>query len=212
MATQITAKTQYVKAANGVTFAYRRVGKSDGLPLVMQIHFRANMDFWDPVLVDSIAAKRPVIILDQAGVGRSDGDVAIDLLGFSMEGCAVQMVALARPDLIRKLIVAGSGPITILATAGRKALATYFARIYQRTTQTSGGEEPLHTILSIEGTANQSQSYQHWDTPNPDNSFGRLGELKMPVLITNGDDDLLYATRAAEDVNKFLVFDLQSEL
>ncbi|KAK3062408.1 hypothetical protein LTR53_019383, partial [Teratosphaeriaceae sp. CCFEE 6253] len=89
------------------------------------------MDFWDPLLIDTLATQRPVILFDQAGVGKSDGEVAtdykgwaanvtaltdalgikqIDLLGFSMGGCTVQMVALARPDLVRKLIIAGSGP------------------------------------------------------------------------------------------------------
>lgn len=77
MATQETARTQYIKASNGVTFAYRVVGKHNhAVPLVMQIHFRANMDFWDPLLVNNLANHRTVILFDQSGVGRSDGLVA----------------------------------------------------------------------------------------------------------------------------------------
>jgi hypothetical protein len=108
-----TATTKYILADNGVKFAYRILGaSSSALPLFMHGHFRSNMDFWDPDLLNSLAAKRPVIIFDQAGVGRSSGEVAttfsewadnviallkalniekIDLLGFSMGGCAAQM-------------------------------------------------------------------------------------------------------------------------
>ncbi|KAK5690326.1 hypothetical protein LTR17_025973 [Elasticomyces elasticus] len=300
--TTISAQTQYIKAANGVTFAYRRLGASTGRPLVLHIHFRANMDLWDPLLIDNLAAKRPVIIFDQAGVGRSDGKTAdtfqkwadnvialldalkiteIDLLGFSMGGCAVQQIALTRPSLVHKLIIGGSGssepgeqpvagvvwprdvppekPITWLATstgvedfkgsleysffpetdAGRKAAAAYFKRIEQRNAQTNGGEELMLEPLGEEGTKAQSASWADYCVPNPNNAFDRLGELKMPVLIQNGDDDQLvsssrsfemlkfidnaqlilyprsghgyiwqYAERVAEDVNKFLDFDL----
>lgn len=78
MSTQQTAKTQYVLASNGVTFAYRKLGSqnSSNIPLIMHMHFRANMDFWDPLLVNALAAKRTVILFDQAGVGRSNGNVA----------------------------------------------------------------------------------------------------------------------------------------
>ena len=256
MATQETAQTQYVKAANGVTFAYRRLGQSDGIPLVMEIHFRANMDFWDSLLVNNISADRPVIIYDRAGIGRSDGEVRttysgwaddavafakalsleqIDIFGFSMGGRSVQMTALNAPDLVRKLIIAGSGPsqpdsevagivwprdvppqkpIQMLATAstreemeaaiaysffpdtqpGRQAAKEYFSRIYKRTSDTCGGEEPMHSLLHPEGSKRQRMAHQDWSTPNPRNSFDRLGELKIPVLIINGNDDLLIPT------------------
>lgn len=97
----------------------------------MHIHFRANMDFWDPLLFDSIACDRQVILFDQAGVGRSTGEKLptyqgwaedliafvsalnlkqVDLFSFSTGRRCVQMVALTAPNLVRKLIVAGSGP------------------------------------------------------------------------------------------------------
>jgi pimeloyl-ACP methyl ester carboxylesterase len=132
MSTLQTTPTQYIKATNGVTFAYRRLNpiNSKRSPLLLHIHFRANMDFWDPLLINSLAQHRPVIIFDNSGVGRSTGEIPttyqgwaenliafvrslhltkIDLLGFSMGGCAVQQVALTAPSLIRKLIIAGSG-------------------------------------------------------------------------------------------------------
>jgi len=109
MVTAQTAKTQYIDAANGVKFAYRRLGRSAGTPLVMHIHFRGSMDFWDPALLNALGDACPVIIFDQAGIGRSPGEVPtsfkewaddliafvtalgitqIDLFGFSMGGAA----------------------------------------------------------------------------------------------------------------------------
>ncbi|KAK5728153.1 hypothetical protein LTR17_012162 [Elasticomyces elasticus] len=260
MATATTAQTQYVQATNGITFAYRRLGPHNAIPLVLHIHFRANMDFWDPLLIDTLIAQgQSVIIFDQSGVGKSSGQIAttyqawaknviafvtalgltkIDLLGFSMGGCCVQMVALTRPDLVRRLIVAGSGPsvpckrgtegivwprdeppryaITTLSKgdgtvrseieegiavsffadseAGREAGRAYFDRIYARTPSTCGGGTVIHDLLDAERTAEQRKAYVDWSTPNPQNSFDRLGELKMPVLVLNGDDDLLIPT------------------
>lgn len=264
MATQETARTQYIKAASGITFAYRLLGSSDGIPLVMEIHFRANMDFWDPDLVNNLATRRPVILLDRPGVWRSDGEIRItykewaddviafvaaleikqiDLLGFSMGGYSVQMVALNAPNLVRKLIICGSGPsqptsqvpgivlprevppqkpIQMLAAAtsneemeaaiaysffpdteqGRQAAAQYFSRIYKRTVETSGGEEPIYSLLSHEKSARQRKGHQEWSTPNPNNSFDRLGEMKMPVLILNGDDDVLIPTSRSYELVK----------
>ncbi|KAK5693318.1 hypothetical protein LTR17_025101 [Elasticomyces elasticus] len=268
MATTITAQTEYIKAANGTTFAYRRLGPQNAIPLVMHIHFRANMDFWDPLLIDTLIAQgRPVILFDQSGVGKSSGRIAttyqawaanviafvsalgltkIDLLGFSMGGCCVQMVALTRPDLVRRLIIAGSGPsvpckrgtegivwprdeppryaivtlskgdgtvrseieegITVSffanSEAGRHAAGAYFDRIYTLTPSTGGGESVIHDLLDAERTAEQRKAYVDWSTPNPQNSFDRLGELKMPVLVLNGDDDLLIPTSRSWELVK----------
>ncbi|TVY57512.1 2-hydroxy-6-oxononadienedioate/2-hydroxy-6-oxononatrienedioate hydrolase 2 [Lachnellula cervina] len=128
MATQQTAITQYA-LVNGVKAAYRRLGKSSGIPLVMMIHFRGNMDFWDPALINRLAKSRPLILFDYPGVGHSEGEMPttfqgwaahivglvevlhikeIDLLGFSMGGAAAQYVALNAPGLVRKLILAGT--------------------------------------------------------------------------------------------------------
>ena len=128
MATQQTAATRSIDAS-GVRYAYRTPCPSFGTPFIMHIHFRASMGFWDPALINALAARRPVIIFDNAGVGKSSGEIPlthqgwtdnvitfvealgikqIDLLGFSMGGCCVQMVALTAPWLVRKLILAGT--------------------------------------------------------------------------------------------------------
>jgi pimeloyl-ACP methyl ester carboxylesterase len=128
--TAVTAPTQFVEA-NGIRFAYRRWGKRSGLPLVFSNHLNGNLDNWDPAVLDGLANEREVIIFNNAGVASSTGEVPttfagmaqnaeafidalglkqIDLLGFSMGGMVAQQITLDRPELIRKLILIGTGP------------------------------------------------------------------------------------------------------
>ncbi|KAM0459269.1 hypothetical protein ACHAO4_002663 [Trichoderma viride] len=132
MTTHQTAKTSYVPYRDG-KFAYRRFGAPSGVPLLFLIHFRGTMDKWDPLLINGIAASRPVILVDYAGVGQSTGIVAnnfrewaddmleflslidvkqVDILGFSLGGFVAEMMTLnADPNKlkIRKLILVGTG-------------------------------------------------------------------------------------------------------
>jgi pimeloyl-ACP methyl ester carboxylesterase len=131
MTTHQTAKTNYVPYRDG-KIAYRRFGAPSGVPLVFFIHFRGTMDKWDPLLINNIAASRPVILVDYAGVGQSTGVVAnnfrewaddmleflslidvkeVDLLGFSLGGFVAELVTLnADPNKlkVRKLILVGT--------------------------------------------------------------------------------------------------------
>ncbi|KAF2193027.1 alpha/beta-hydrolase [Zopfia rhizophila CBS 207.26] len=120
MSTQQTAKTQYVAISDGVKLAYRRLGTGSGTPLVLLIHFRGTMDKWDPVLINGLAASRPIITVDYAGVGLSTGEVAMtirqcadDVIRFlNIGGLVAQLIALnADPKAlkVRKLILAGTG-------------------------------------------------------------------------------------------------------
>lgn len=132
MSTYETAETKYIEV-DGVKFAYRHFGalSSGNLPLVFNIHFRGTMDHWDPELINPIAATRPVVLIDNSGVGRSSGEVPdsyagwaaniiavvealrldkVDVIGFSMGGFVAQLIALDAPHLVRRLIIAGSGP------------------------------------------------------------------------------------------------------
>jgi pimeloyl-ACP methyl ester carboxylesterase len=125
-----TAETQLVGAGD-VEFAYRRFGRPAEVPLVMLQRFRGNLDNWDPALTDALAAEREVILVDYPGVGSSTGDFGatiaetarqmiafitalgldqIHLLGFSIGGFIAQEIALVRPTLIRRLILAATGP------------------------------------------------------------------------------------------------------
>jgi len=130
---QLDAPNLRIEAANGVNYAYRRFGnaQSPALPLVCFIHYRANLDNWDPALVDAIAAQRDVILVDNVGVGGSSGRTPLtitemahgamafvdalkiarcDLFGFSLGGFIAQEYALIRPHQVRRLVLAGTGP------------------------------------------------------------------------------------------------------
>ena len=119
-----------VSAANGVGYAYRDTG-GDGVPLVLLQHFRGNLDNWDPALVNALAATRRVVAFDNAGVGGSTGTTPdtvgqmahdaiaflaamgfsqVDLLGFSIGSFVAQQIALARPAIVRRLVLAASAP------------------------------------------------------------------------------------------------------
>jgi pimeloyl-ACP methyl ester carboxylesterase len=134
-----TAPTQFVEA-KGIRFAYRRFGKRDGVPLVLNMHFTGTMDHWDPLVTDGLAATREVILFDNAGISRSSGEVPtsveemaanavafiqalglpkVDVLGFSLGGFVAQALAVATPSLVRRLILVGTGP------RGGEGMATF---------------------------------------------------------------------------------------
>jgi len=125
-----TAPTQFVDAA-GIRFAYRRFGKSGGVPLVFNIHFAGTMDHWDPAVTDGFARDREVILFDNAGISSSSGKVPtsieemaadaaafvkalglaeVDVLGFSLGGLVAQTLAITEPKLVRRLVLVGTGP------------------------------------------------------------------------------------------------------
>ncbi|KIW08148.1 uncharacterized protein PV09_01080 [Verruconis gallopava] len=255
MTTAQLARTLYIVAANGIRYAYRKLGQIGGVPLVMHNHYRSNMDYWDPLLVNALAAQRPVILFDQAGTGRSGGEVAttysgwadhvieltkaigidqFDLLGFSMGGATAQMVALKAPRRVRKLVICGSFPSVpgpnsdisgivwpqvqadpkhlkeLSAEAescdpaeaiafsffyntdeGRAHARAYWNRVLERKVE----DEPIMTrLLNDEGSKRQMIAAGDWLKHNPENSYDRLRELRMPVLIMNGDNDYLIPT------------------
>ncbi|KIW68928.1 hypothetical protein PV04_04840 [Phialophora macrospora] len=130
MSTYETAEDKFV-TINGIKHAYRLFGQTSGTPLFLHVHFRGNMDWWDPGFINPLAAQRPILLVDNTGVGRSEGEVGttyvawaqtiidvakalgipkLDILGFSMGGFVAQRIAIQAPDLARKLIVAGAGP------------------------------------------------------------------------------------------------------
>jgi pimeloyl-ACP methyl ester carboxylesterase len=125
------APTEVVSAANGVDFAYRRVGNRGGMPLVFANYFAANLDDWDPLIVDGLAADRDVITFDYPGIGSSTGATpatvadfavdclgflhalgltAVDFLGFSLGGMIAQQMASSHPEMLRRIILCGTGP------------------------------------------------------------------------------------------------------
>lgn len=249
-----TAETKYVTVKD-TTYAYRLFGHNssyeDAIPLVFNQHFRANIDHWDPQLIDPIAATRPVLLIDNSGVGRSTGEVPltyrewaenvisvvealkipkIDVFGHSMGGFVAQMAALNAPHLVRKVILAGTGPsygqgvesgstaaldqLTKAQTEGEAEaafLATFFA--LGKKTQEAGKEwwarlnasrkDRKWEYLGSEGTQRQLAAAGNWFDPEKraEGSYDRLGEIKQPLFIANGSNDIVIPT-----VNSWVMF------
>src|SRR5271168_3779205 len=129
-ASNITAPTQFIKTMLE-TYAYRHLGAGDGAPLICLNHYTGTLDNWDPAVVDALALRREVILFENAGVGRSTGEVPetmsgmaahvmafldtigfkkVDLLGYSLGGMVAQQIALERPSLVRKMLLVGTAP------------------------------------------------------------------------------------------------------
>src|SRR3979411_2807871 len=136
--THQTAPTQFVEA-NSIRFAYRRFGKTGGVPLVFSQHYIGTMDYWDPTVTDGLARDREVILFNNAGVSSSSGEVPttfermgadaiafikalglkqVDVLGFSIGGIVAQEITLQAPDLVRRLVLLGTGPRSCEGTEG----------------------------------------------------------------------------------------------
>jgi len=125
-----TAPNQVIHADNGIDYAYREIGTGT-VPLVLLQHFRGNLENWDPPLVDALAANRRVVAFDNVGVGATTGTTPntieqmardaiafiaaldaprVDILGFSIGSFVAQEIALIRPDVVRRLVLASSAP------------------------------------------------------------------------------------------------------
>jgi pimeloyl-ACP methyl ester carboxylesterase len=128
--THRTAPTQFVEAKS-IRFAYRRFGKAGGVPLVFNQHYTGSMDYWDPAVTDGLAKTREVILFNNAGVSSSSGEVPtsfpemganaiafikalglsqVDVLGFSIGGMVAQEIALRGGELVRRVVLVGTGP------------------------------------------------------------------------------------------------------
>jgi pimeloyl-ACP methyl ester carboxylesterase len=230
-----TAETQVVEAA-GIEFAYRRFGRP-GMPLVMLQHFRGNLDNWDPALTDALATEREVILVDYPGVGSSTGAPsntipemarrmiafmtalgleAVDLLGFSIGGFVAQEIALVRPTLIRRLILAATGPKGAPGMHGwREDVAAaargeskpenllYIMFAHTDTSQAKGREFLGRFMARQEGrdapTSDAARDAQYdaivdWGVPDH-GALQRLTGIQSPTLVIQGDTDLMIPSK-----------------
>jgi pimeloyl-ACP methyl ester carboxylesterase len=222
-------------AVDGTSFVYREIGEKSRTPLVLLHHLTAVLDDWDPKVVDGLAARHHVIIFDNRGVGGSQGSTPttveamardavafidalgfgkIDLLGFSLGGFVAQVIAQQRPDPVRKIILAGTGPAggegianvgAILQDAFAKAEAAHkHPKHFLFFTQTSNGQaaaddflqrlkqrtKGLDTPASNETVQAQIAAIQAWGQGDAT----ALGTVRHPILIANGDDDVMVPT------------------
>jgi pimeloyl-ACP methyl ester carboxylesterase len=226
-----------VSAANGVDYAFRELG--DGaVPLVLLQHFRGNLDYWDPALIDALAVRRRVVLFDNAGVGGSSGTTPssvrqmardaiafltaidldqVDVLGFSLGSFVAQEIALIRPALVRRLILASSAPegaagmhgwasevidavgkpdpdpdgylrvFFAASTTSQRAGQEVMQRVFSRTT---GKDEPT----SWQTTQQQYDAVCAWGEPNHA-VLQRLSAIDQPVFVANGDSDPMILPR-----------------
>lgn len=224
------AETQYVDGTNS-RFAYRRLGPRSGVPLVLAHRFRGTIDHWDPALLDVLSAEREVIVFDNAGTGRSSGTAPdtidglaqgllsfvdalgltqVDLLGWSMGGYVVQTATLLRPGLVRRLVVAGSGPgrvpdmsampDKVLQIMGKPVnndedfLYLFFPETDKARQAGLASLRRLDTRLAASHAAVEPRAVEAQIAAI--RSFGtgvwhRLGQLTLPVLIANGAHDVM---------------------
>ena len=239
----ITWKTTPNKTidVDGTSFAYRELGKPGEVPVVFLHHFTAVLDDWDPRVLDGVAAQHHVIAFDNRGVGATGGRVPADieqmgadaiafiralgheqvnLIGFSLGGAVAQMVVLQAPELVRRMVVAGSGPRgaggvwkmpfivggaytkAFLAhkdprhflffprtTEGKKAANAYFDRLAERTT---GRDKSISSQARTAQLRAITSAGLH--------AADDLSQIKIPVFVANGDNDLMVASAHSKDM------------
>lgn len=226
-----TAPTQHVQAV-GTQFAYRRLGPDTGVPVVLLNHWAANLDNFDPRLVEGLAADRPVYALDYRGIGTSGGKAPltikqmsndmiaviralglgpVDLIGFSLGGFVSQQILFDAPDLVRRAILAGTGPAggPGIAQVGPvswplivKGLVTFHdPKMFLFFTSSVKGRRAASAFIARlkERTTNrdkavgfgpmlrQLKAIKTWglQAPQP------LETIRQPVLVANGDHDIM---------------------
>jgi pimeloyl-ACP methyl ester carboxylesterase len=229
----------------GTRFVYRELGIDTGVPVIFVNHLAANLDNWDPRVVDGIAAKHRVITFDNRGVGASQGKTPdtvdamakdavafiralgferVDLLGFSLGGFVSQVIAEREPALVRKIILAGTGPaggegivnVTKLSYLDTfKAVATFkdpkellfFTRtahgkseakafVKRLKERTADRDKPI----AVGAFRTQLKAIHAWGLEKP----WDLSSIQHPVLVANGDDDRMVPTSNSYDLARRL--------
>ncbi|TCD01283.1 alpha/beta fold hydrolase [Pedobacter psychroterrae] len=235
-----TAPTQFLDV-NGTDFAYRSFGRDKGIPVIFLQHFTGTMDNWDPVLTDAIALQHPVILFNNRGVSNSKGTTPttvsemaqdavafikslgytkVNLLGFSLGGFIAQQIAADYPDLVNRLILAGTGPIggkaiAQLESSLEKAMADGPERVlinlfFSKTpTSIKAGEAFLARLserkqdrdpqLSQETFANQAKAIVAYGLADHQD-YSQLKSVSQPTLIVNGNEDIM-----VDSINSYIM-------
>lgn len=241
------AARSYINAPNklamvaGTAFAYRELGVQAGVPLILLNHWAAVLDNFDPRVVDGLARHHRVIAIDYRGVGLSSGSAPltvdemaqdtlelirtmgfaqVDVLGFSLGGFVAQALALRAPGVVRKLILAGTGPaggpgidrvgalswplmlkgaLTLRdpkfylfftsTRSGRQAARAFLKRLKERVVDRDKGLTPRAFLRQL-------HAIKAWGRQAPQD----LARLQMPVLIANGDNDIMVPTALSRDM------------
>src|SRR5215204_6487681 len=229
--------------AGGVTYAYRELGPKGGIPVIFFVHLAATLDNWDPRIIDPIAKNHHVIAFDNRGVGASTGQVPdtveamaddaytfvkalgfskIDIFSFSLGGFVVQALVVKHPDLVRKLVLAGTGP-----KGGKDidkvARTTYFDMLRATLTRSDPKEflffnrnatgKPAarafvnrlkeRTVdrdapIKVKAFQTQLKAIKKWGRGTPDD----LSRITQPTLVANGDNDRMVPSTLSEDLHR----------
>jgi pimeloyl-ACP methyl ester carboxylesterase len=220
-----------VSAANGIDYVYRDVGEGP-VPLVLLQHFRGNLDNWDPALIDALASSRRVVTFDNAGVGGSTGTTPnsveqmahdaiaflaamgfgqADLLGFSIGSFVAQEIALIRPALVRRLLLASSAPqgaagmhgwapdvIDAVGTPDVRPERVLDVFYTQSPASRQAGQQSFQRMAVRTQDRDQPTNWETrqaqydavctWGIPNHA-LLQRMSTIDMPVFVANGDSD-----------------------
>jgi pimeloyl-ACP methyl ester carboxylesterase len=234
----VEAPTRRSTAENGIDYAYRDLGGGD-VPLVLLQHFRGSLDNWDPALVDALAAARRVVAFDNVGVAATTGTTPgtieamahdaiafieamefqrVDLLGFSIGSFVAQEIALIRPDLLRRLVLASSAPQgaagmhgwapEVIGAVGEPETSPQgYVSVFFAPTDTSreAGQQAAGRIFGArttdrdEPTTWQTRQAQYdavcaWGIPNHA-LLQQVAAIEVPVFVANGDSDPMILPR-----------------
>jgi pimeloyl-ACP methyl ester carboxylesterase len=228
--THETARTQFVQVRD-VRFVYRRFGQRGGLPLLFLNYFAANMDGWDPKVTNGFAAERDVILFDNAGVGSSSGETpstvaamtrdcvdfcralnlkSFDVVGFSLGGMIAQQLAFEHPEMIRRMILLGTGPrggegmtftelsadaladpVALLMSAfftpseaSQAAGRAYIERLQLRV---ADRDAPI----SKKAASAQLAAIREWGTIPSTDRYAMLARIEQRTLIVHGSKDIV---------------------
>ncbi|GID08465.1 MULTISPECIES: alpha/beta fold hydrolase [Pseudomonas] len=227
----INATNQTI-TVNGIPFAYRDTGPATGVPLVLFNHWGAVLDNFDPAIIDGLAQTRRVITTDYRGIGGSGGSApltvgemaddaiqlihalgleTVDVLGFSLGGFVAQDIALKAPNLVRRLILTGTGPAggSDIDKVGSVTWPLMFKglltlrdpKFYLFFTSTPNGRRSALQYLqrlkvrkknrdkgpTPSAFLRQLKAITAWGKQPPQD----LGRLRTPTLIVNGDNDIM---------------------
>lgn len=241
--TYATSPTQFVTAANGIKFAYRRLGPKREIPIFYFNHLTANLDNCDPRVMDGMAAHHDIIVFDYRGVGDTSGENAksiqdmakdslafiqamgyskIDIMAFSMGGFIAQELLEIQTKLVRKIILAGTGPrggdgisavVNLTYWDIFKGYLTFVdPKFYLFFTSTKNGKTAARAFLKRikERTVNrdtpakfstlqaQLKAIATWGHEHPMD----LSKFTLPVLVINGDNDRMVPTPNSYDMAK----------
>jgi len=249
MNTQKPIITSYAQAptrsvsTGGVTFAYRELGPEGGIPVVFFVHLAGTLDNWDPRIVDVIARERHVITFDQRGVGASSGTVPrtieeaaddaytfvralgldrIDVFSFSMGAMIAQDLVLKHPDLVRRLVLTGTGPrggkdmdkvvlttyLDVIRAAVRRTDPKEFLFFNRNETGKRAAKSFLARLQERTSDRDTDIALRAFNTQLlAIRRFGRaepadLSAITQPTLIANGDNDRMVPSRLSEDLHR----------